>query len=135
LAIIKKALDPKGHLKICSSDFEKSRKFYLSLFEKIGYKLIADKENSTAWASEGGFGFWLAPADKPGYKYEFGAPGFHHFCFKAESKKQVDELHKFLVAQKVNIFDAPKAYPEYTAEYYAVFFADPDGLKLEFAYY
>ena len=38
-------------------------------------------------------------------------------------------------AKKIFVFDEPKAYPEYTPKYYAVFFADPDGIKIEIAYY
>ena len=33
------------------------------------------------------------------------------------------------------ILDAPAEYPQYGAGYYAVFFADPDGLKLEYCHY
>jgi len=34
----------------------------------------------------------------------------------------------------IAILDAPAEYPEYAPGYYAVFFADPDGLKLEFVH-
>ena len=30
--------------------------------------------------------------------------------------------------------DAPAEYPQYSAGYYAVFFTDSDGLKLEFVF-
>jgi hypothetical protein len=33
--------------------------------------------------------------------------------------------------QRFDVLDAPAEYPEYGRGYYAVFFADPDGLKLE----
>ena len=36
-----------------------------------------------------------------------------------------------LVKNKVKILDPPKEYPEYGGPYYAVYFTDPDGLKLE----
>ena len=29
------------------------------------------------------------------------------------------------------VLDPPREYPEYVPGYYAVFFTDPDGLKLE----
>ena len=32
------------------------------------------------------------------------------------------------------VLDAPAEYPQYGADYYALFFADPDGLKLEFVF-
>lgn len=57
-------------------------------------------------------------------------------CVKAKSPADVDRLHReLLVANHIKVFDAPAAYPEYTADYYAVFFADPDGVKLEYAFY
>ena len=33
------------------------------------------------------------------------------------------------------LIDPPKLYPQYAPDYYAVFFRDPDGIKLEVAYY
>ena len=32
------------------------------------------------------------------------------------------------------ILDAPADYPQYGSTYYSVFVADPDGMKLEYAY-
>jgi hypothetical protein len=44
----------------------------------------------------------------------------------------------FEVVQRIGakVLDAPADYPQYNngGGYYAVFFADPDGLKLECAY-
>jgi hypothetical protein len=54
------------------------------------------------------------------------------------SRDDVDRLHAHLqkLGQKLGatILDAPADYPQYRAGYYALFFADPDGLKLEYAY-
>ena len=47
----------------------------------------------------------------------------------------VDRLHELLLAMGARILDAPADYPQYGAGYYAVFFADPDGLKLEFVHW
>jgi glyoxylase I family protein len=64
------------------------------------------------------------------------SPGMHHIAWRAESREDVDKLHELLVDLQVPILDAPAEYPQYNKGqgYYAVFFADPDGLKLEFAY-
>ncbi len=32
------------------------------------------------------------------------------------------------------ILDAPAEYPKYGPDYYAIFFLDPDGLKLEYVF-
>jgi catechol 2,3-dioxygenase-like lactoylglutathione lyase family enzyme len=67
-------------------------------------------------------------------KHDRHAPGLHHLALRAKSRADVDALHAKLVKAGVNVLDAPAAYPEYGRGYYAVFFADPDGIKLEYAY-
>jgi hypothetical protein len=47
----------------------------------------------------------------------------------------VDRFHEFLVREGIPVLDAPAEYPEYGAGYYAVFFADPDGMKLELVHF
>jgi catechol 2,3-dioxygenase-like lactoylglutathione lyase family enzyme len=54
--------------------------------------------------------------------------GFHHYAFQLRSRADVDALEAFLRKGDVHIVD-PAA--EYYPDYYAVFFLDPDGLKLE----
>jgi glyoxylase I family protein len=62
--------------------------------------------------------------------------GLHHLAWRADSPADVDALHAKLVAFGATILDAPAHYPRYNNSrgYYAVFFADPDGLKLEYVW-
>ena len=48
----------------------------------------------------------------------------------------MDALHEMLIKIGAIVLDVPTEYPQYNKGngYYAVFFADTDGLKLEFAY-
>jgi catechol 2,3-dioxygenase-like lactoylglutathione lyase family enzyme len=62
------------------------------------------------------------------------APGLHHLAFGAPSRAAVDAAHRRLVELGVAILDPPADYPRYAPGYYAVFIADPDGLKLEYVY-
>jgi hypothetical protein len=55
-------------------------------------------------------------------------------AWAAESREDVDQLHALLLGIGATILDAPADYPKYGAGYYAVFFADPDGLKLEYVF-
>ncbi len=123
--------DPLGHLRLSVSDFEKSRQFYDELLGKLGCKKVSEK----GWATKDGLGIWLIEANPKTPAYVWGTPGLHHLCLKAESPEAVDQLHQFLVSAGVPIFATPQRYPQYTDEYYAVFFADPDGIQLEVAYY
>jgi catechol 2,3-dioxygenase-like lactoylglutathione lyase family enzyme len=52
----------------------------------------------------------------------------HHYAFELRSRRDVDRLEAFLRSIGARIVD-PAA--EYYEDYYAVFFLDPDGLKLE----
>jgi catechol 2,3-dioxygenase-like lactoylglutathione lyase family enzyme len=59
-------------------------------------------------------------------------PGaLHHLAFKAESRSEVDLLHTQLKEIGAVIVSSPKLYPEYSPDYYAVFFKDIEGIKYE----
>ena len=56
--------------------------------------------------------------------------GLHHLAFRADSRAAVDERALWLRELDAEIESGPEEYP-YSPGYYAVFFADPDGIKLE----
>src|ERR1051325_399654 len=56
--------------------------------------------------------------------------GLHHLAFEASSRAGVDERAKWLRNQGAAIESEPQEYG-YMPGYYAVFFFDPDGIKLE----
>ena len=60
-------------------------------------------------------------------------PGaLHHLAFKAESRAEVDRLHRELSAIGAVIVSPPREYPEYTPPgYYALYFKDLEGIKYE----
>jgi catechol 2,3-dioxygenase-like lactoylglutathione lyase family enzyme len=60
-------------------------------------------------------------------------PGaLHHLAFKAESRAEVDRLHRELNGIGAKIVSSPREYPEYTPPgYYALYFKDLEGIKYE----
>jgi catechol 2,3-dioxygenase-like lactoylglutathione lyase family enzyme len=59
-------------------------------------------------------------------------PGaLHHLAFRADSRTDVDRLHSELKTIGATIVSEPRLYPEYGADYYALFFKDPEGIKYE----
>jgi catechol 2,3-dioxygenase-like lactoylglutathione lyase family enzyme len=60
-------------------------------------------------------------------------PGaLHHLAFKAESRDEVDRLHRELKGIGATIVCPPREYPEYVPRgYYALFFKDLEGIKYE----
>jgi catechol 2,3-dioxygenase-like lactoylglutathione lyase family enzyme len=118
------------HLSIRVSDYGKSKDFYGRLFAFLGFKVEAEYPDTMGW-SNGRTLFWIAQADTEARrrKHRIGDVGIHHYAFRLRSRKDVDELDRFLREDlKATIVD-PAA--EYYDDYYAVFFLDPDGLKLE----
>ncbi len=75
--------------------------------------------------------FWINATDKKGRKrkYRKGDIGFHHYAFELSSRGDVDALGAFLEKNGMTVLDPPGEY--YDECYYAVYFADPDGMKLE----
>lgn len=62
-------------------------------------------------------------------------PGaLHHLAFKAESRAEVDRVWQELLKIGANIVSEPQVHPEYSENYYAVFFKDPDNIKYEIVY-
>ena len=120
------------HLSIRVSDFSKSKAFYAKLMEFLGFDVEAEYADAMGWAN-GKTLFWIGQADRKGKKrYRIGDVGFHHYAFKLRSRNEVDQLQAFLEMLGARIVDPAD---EYYDDYYAVFFLDPDGLKLEGMHY
>jgi catechol 2,3-dioxygenase-like lactoylglutathione lyase family enzyme len=117
------------HLVIRVSDYEASKSFYGRLFAFLGFQLSDEYEDAIGWTN-GKTRFWIGPADATGKKrkYRIGDVGFHHYAFELRSRKDVDALQVYLQELGATIVDPAG---EYYDDYYAVFFLDPDGLKLE----
>ena len=120
------------HLAIRVSDFEVSRRFYDCLLNFLGFVREWEFDRTVGW-NNGVTMFWITEADAEGRRgpHRTGDIGFHHYAFELGARADVDELGAFLKQEGVSVVDPPAAYPSYGEGYYAVFFLDPDGLKLE----
>jgi glyoxylase I family protein len=58
------------------------------------------------------------------------SPGLHHLCFRVPTREDVHAAADGLRALGIEA-SVPALYPEYAADYYATFFTDPDGIRLE----
>ena len=122
------------HLSIRVGNIARSKRFYDALLGFLGFELKYDL-GDTAGSSNGKTLVWIAEADTEGkkHKHRAGNIGFHHYAFEMAKRADVDALQKFLEAQKATIVDPAGEY--YDGGYYAVYFLDPDGLKLEAMFY
>ena len=114
------------HISIRVSDYKKSKAFYGRLFEFLGFEISDEYPNTIGWTN-GKTRYWIAPAEGR-KKHRIGDVGLHHYAFELRNRKDVDALQSFLEEQRIRIVDPADEYYE---DYYAVFFLDPDGIKLE----
>jgi len=126
------------HFMVYVSDFPRSKEFYDAVLDFMGYTLAHSSETYGMWnpSQEGcSFGLVQSPSDLSGISHQRGTPGFHHLAFNATSRDQINDLYgDVLLAIGAPILDPPGACPEYGPTYYAIYFEDPDGMKLEVAH-
>ena len=121
------------HVDLVVSSIERSLPFYRDLLGPLGYHRISEVEGErgeTIWYIGGpGSSIGLRQAQSLGGidRYRIG---LHHLALEAGSRAVVDERHDWLVSIGAEIESPPGEYG-YMPGYYAVFFYDPDGIKLE----
>ncbi|MFA4887924.1 MAG: VOC family protein [Candidatus Nanoarchaeia archaeon] len=123
-----------NHLQIYIGDGEVSFKFYKELLTYLGYELIV--EDKTHLGMRNGLtDIWLkeVPKENKHNKYSRRKIGVNHVAFAVAKKEDVDKFYKeFLIPKNIQtLYNTPKDFPKYTPSYYAVFFEDPDKIKLE----
>ena len=131
-----------SHIAMTVSDLERSTAFYSKVFEFIGFKRVevpeatqqAMKTRLQAWVGQG-YSISIRPSkgDFARRLHDRNAPGFNHLAFTAKDRSDIEKMYALLKEMGATILDAPAEYP-YSPGYFAVYFADPDGLKFEFAY-
>lgn len=126
-----------SHLDLTVTDMARSVRFYERVLGGLGYNRLPEAgADGPCWGvtdADGGvfnIGLQLAKPESTTRPHDRYAPGLHHLAFHADSRGDVDRLYQLLQEIQATILDAPAEYA-YTPGYYAVFFADPDGLKLE----
>jgi catechol 2,3-dioxygenase-like lactoylglutathione lyase family enzyme len=123
------------HVDLVVSSIERSLPFYRELLGPLGFHRIGEVEGErgeTIWylsgpGSEIGLRQAQTETELPYDRYRIG---LHHLALEASSRATVDERAQWLRNQGAEIESEPQEYG-YMPGYYAVFFYDPDGIKLE----
>jgi glyoxylase I family protein len=123
------------HVDLVVSSIERSLPFYRDLLGPLGFHRIGEVEGErgeTIWYLSGpGSELGLREAQSENAQpYDRYRVGLHHLAFEASSRAGVDERAAWLRNQGAEIESVPQEYG-YMPGYYAVFFYDPDGIKLE----
>lgn len=128
------------HIDLSVTDLARSRAFYQAVLGHMGYLAGEDyggrgqDYDLRVGADFCSIGIRVSEGPNAARAHDRYAPGLHHLAWSAGSREDVDALYALLKRIGATVLDPPADYPQYGAGYYALFFADPDGLKLEFVF-
>jgi glyoxylase I family protein len=117
------------HIYLTVSDFAGSERFYDALMEPLRFR---KGTNEIAGAphchyDNQDFQITIRRARTAKSRHDPYAPGLHRLCLRVADRESVEGIR---TSFGISV-DGPRALPEYAPDYYAVFFDDPDGLRLE----
>ena len=124
------------HIYITVSDLQRSERFYdRVLVDALGFRKNSFDLGGDAHVQyfNRHFGYVLRPS-RNGAGHDPYAPGLHHLCLRVESAADVKDVAAQLRAAGIDASEAA-LYPEYAPDYWATFFTDPDGIRLEVTNY
>ena len=123
-----------NHLQIYVKDCKVSFPYYKDLLTYLGYSVVLEDESHLGMRN-GPTDIWLKGVPKENKTIGFNRRniGVNHIAFGVFQKDDVDKFcQEFLTTRGIKpLYNTPRSFPEYTPKYYAVFFEDPDKLKLE----
>lgn len=124
------------HIYISVSDMARSQAFY----DRVLLGVLGFRSNSFMLGGDPHvqyynrhFGYVLRPA-RTALEHDPYAPGLHHFCLRVDS---IADVKAASLALRDAGIDASEAHPHpgYAPDYWATFFTDPDGVRLEVTNY
>ncbi len=118
------------HIDLRVADMAAARKFYGQLLPALGFSEASGSNDCPTYQVPGDeaevfFGFEKDPNH---------APNMNRIAFWAESRAEVDRLGEVVRQAGGKNIEGPELCLEYTPGYYAVFFEDPSGNKLEICF-
>jgi catechol 2,3-dioxygenase-like lactoylglutathione lyase family enzyme len=124
------------HLDLTVNDLGRSAPYYEKVLGELGFRRVGKESNSIIFANGITSIAIRGPSEEQrGVSFDRYRVGLHHLALRAASRNDVDRFHVWLGREGIPVLDPPAEYPEYGEKYYAVFFSDPDGLKLELVHY
>jgi catechol 2,3-dioxygenase-like lactoylglutathione lyase family enzyme len=120
------------HVELYVSDLKESRQFWGWFLSELGYEPFQKWENGQSWkVNETYLVFVQAEERFLDIPYHRCRVGVNHLAFHARSRKHVDEMTLKLTDRGIPILYTDKHPYAGGDDYYAVFFEDPDRMKVE----
>ncbi|MFH5834736.1 VOC family protein [Proteiniclasticum sp. C24MP] len=122
------------HIEIYVSDLQGSTDFWGWFLPELGYELFQEwKEGRSYRLGESYLVFVQTEERYMEIPYHRCGVGLNHLAFHAASREDVDEMTEKLSSRGISILYEDRHPYAGGEDYYAVFFEDPDRIKVEFA--
>lgn len=122
-----------GHLGLNVPDLAVAREYYDDLLPLLGFETFFAVDDQCAYRPAGGKRgtyLFLYPA-RDATPYSGEQTGLQHLAFMVEARSDVDRVYQHVMAAGGHVLHPPREFPEYPPPYYATFWLDPFGIKLE----
>jgi catechol 2,3-dioxygenase-like lactoylglutathione lyase family enzyme len=122
-----------GHLGINVPDLAMAKHYYDALMPLIGFEPFFPADNEFSYRpadNRPGTYLFFYPATQPG-EYSSQRSGLQHLAFIVPRRSSVDAVHHHVVDIDGAVIHPPQHFPQYPGHYYATFWYDPFGIKLE----
>ncbi|TVS83690.1 VOC family protein [Mycobacterium helveticum] len=122
-----------GHLGVNVPDLLAARRYYGALLPLVGFEPFFDAADEFSYRpADGKPGTYLFfyPATQPG-EYSPQRTGLQHLAFSVPRRSSVRAVHDHVTAIGATVIEHFRDFPQYPGHYYATFWDDPFGLKLE----
>ena len=123
------------HIDLTVNDLARSEVFYGKVLAELGFRRLGDDVDVRWENAHLSIAIRAAAAGEASAAFNRYRVGLHHLALKARRREDIDQFHDFLRKERLPILDSPALYPQYGPNYYALFFADPDGIKLELVHF
>ncbi|MBD3733010.1 MAG: VOC family protein [Sphingopyxis sp.] len=126
-------LNGVAHVILTAGDFARSTAFWREMIGYLGLKLVLDSDYMLyGVGGRTAIGIRTPSPENAGKRFDQGAPGLHHACFRMRDRAAADAVYVFLTGREdIHIVHAPQEEP-WAPGYYSVLFEDPDGIRIEF---
>lgn len=120
------------HIEMYVSNLKQSVDFWGWLLEELGYSSFQKWEKGQSWRIGETYLVFVQAEDRfLDIPYHRCRVGLNHLAFHASSRAQVDEITRKLKEKGVNILYLDKHPFAGGEHHYAVYFEDPDRMKVE----
>lgn len=120
------------HIEIYVSDIKRTVEFWGWFLEELGYTPFQAWENGQSWKIDDTYIVFVQVEDRYlDIPYHRCRVGLNHLAFHASSRQHVDKMTDELKDKGINILYS-KMHPFAGGDnHYAVYFEDPDRIKVE----